>query len=297
MNSSIIIGADIGGSHITTGMVDISKRIIVDDFCLRKSVNSAASASEIIKVWCMTMEELCNKAGFKPQKLGIAMPGPCNYETGVVWIKGLNKYESLYGLSIKELIAKELDLDPQNIHMKNDAPCFLQGEVLGGAAIGYSSVIGITLGTGFGTANYANHVANDAELWQMPFKESIAEYYFSTNWFIKRYYELTGNMALDVKQLADAAAGSKLIQNMFAEFGYNLGLFLEEVLSSNKSQALICGGNISNAFDLFAPSLQKQLSSKGIAIDVKRSALGEKSALIGAASGWQAHKLINTKTI
>ena len=68
--------------------------------------------------------------------------------------------------------------------MMNDASCFLKGEVFGGAAKGYNHVIGITLGTGLGSATFKNGVVYDGDLYYTPFKESTAEDYLSTRWFI-----------------------------------------------------------------------------------------------------------------
>jgi glucokinase len=45
-------------------------------------------------------------------RIGISMPGPFDYENGICLIKGQNKYEALYGLYIKGLLADKLGIEP-----------------------------------------------------------------------------------------------------------------------------------------------------------------------------------------
>ncbi|HRP57404.1 hypothetical protein, partial [Agriterribacter sp.] len=65
--------------------------------------------------------------------MGIAMPGPFDYEKGISYITGLHKYEYLYGLNVKELLAAELNIPLGNIRMMNDAAAYLAGELKAGA--------------------------------------------------------------------------------------------------------------------------------------------------------------------
>lgn len=288
MSDSLILGADIGGSHITAGLVDISKRKVSKNSILRRKVDSNGSVADIIQNWSSVIKEIFQNAKIKPGKMGVAMPGPFNYEEGISYIKGLNKYEALYGLNIKELLSSAVGVESSEIIFVNDAPCFLQGEVFVGSAKNYDHAIGITLGTGFGTAIFHHDLATDAELWQAPFKDSIAEHYFSTEWFLNQYRSKFNKEVENVKELAVLAVNDSKSLNIFEEFGKNLAIFLENVITQEKPQILICGGNISKAFNLFGPSLNHQLRKQNILIEVKPAVLGEQSALIGAASSWSS---------
>ena len=135
----------------------------------------------------------------KPWKIGIAMPGPFDYENGISYIKDQNKYEALYGLNIKEQLAKKLEISISDISILNDAACFLQGEVFGGAGQGFKRVMGLTLGTGFGSARSVDGKTDDADLWCSPYREGIAEDYLSTRWFLKQYKEISGKLVKNVK--------------------------------------------------------------------------------------------------
>ncbi len=79
MKNNLVLGADIGGSHITVGMVNLSERCIISPECIRRSIDSHASAEEIIEVWGSTMLELYEREGCEPGLIGIGIPGPFDY--------------------------------------------------------------------------------------------------------------------------------------------------------------------------------------------------------------------------
>ncbi len=129
-------------------------------------------------------------------------------------------------------------------------------------------------------------MAEDANLWKAPFKDSIAEDYISTRWFVKRYAEISGTTVKDVKELREALPGNPLVQQVFDEFGTNLGAFLATFVEMDKPEIIILGGNIANALPLFEKTLNAELAKHKIELPIKCATLGEKSAIIGAASSW-----------
>src|SRR6478609_1054468 len=128
MNNSFVIGADIGGSHISVALVDLQSGSIVDGSSQRGHVNAHGTADEIFKAWGEVINNVLTSSKVPVSKVGLAMPNPVDYESGVSYIKGIDKYDALYGLNIKDRLSKEIGLLPGDIKMKNDAGCFLQGE-------------------------------------------------------------------------------------------------------------------------------------------------------------------------
>ena len=129
MNNNIVVGVDIGGSHITAALIDLQAHAIIRDSLVRRQINSNGDADQIITEWTTAIND-CKL--FHPEtskKLGIAMPGPFDYETGVSLIRGLGKYESLYNCNVKTLLAESLNIEAADIFMMNDANCFLKGEL------------------------------------------------------------------------------------------------------------------------------------------------------------------------
>lgn len=58
-----------------------------------------------------------------------------------------------------------------DILMMNDASCFLQGEIFGGAAVSCNHVVGVTLSTDLGSAKFQDDIIFDGDLYYTPFKE------------------------------------------------------------------------------------------------------------------------------
>lgn len=291
MKDSVVLGIDIGGSHLTAALVDEATRKFVPDSYLRVRVNSKGTAEEILGIWTKAIEDTFQAYPVANKRIGIAMPGPFDYANGISLIKGLDKYEALYKLNVKQILSQRLSISPASILMMNDAACFLRGEVYYGAARGYQDVIGITLGTGTGSAMHHNGVTHDANLGPAPFMDSIADEYFSTRWFVKRYRELTGTTVKDVKALTDLYQTDANVKTIFAEFVKNLVVFLEGFVKAEKPQVIVMGGNIAQCSDLFLSDLTAQLAAKAITVPIVRAELGEEAAILGAAS------LFESKTI
>lgn len=282
---SIVVGVEIGGSHITTALVDLEKQQILEESKRRKFINSQADAGSILKAWSEIIRSLWDSFPQKVERIGIAIPGPFNYEDGISLILDQDKFNSLFNLNVKRELSNILGIPPGNIKFTNDAASFLQGELFCGAVQNQDGVLGLTLGTGLGSAYSIQGIAYDAGLWNSSFKEGIAEDYLSTRWFIKRYKELSGITVSGVREMLETDDLIS-IQKVFEEFGKTLGLFLIPQIENKKYKAIVFGGNISNASDYFFPFLKEFLNSHNINLPLRVSILQEEAALIGAASLW-----------
>ncbi len=286
MYNSLIAGVDIGGSHITVALIDPVKREILEGSVQRSRIDSGSDTETILNGWYNIIRNSYTAFHAKPQRIGIAMPGPFDYEAGISLLKEQGKYASLYGINVKEWLAERLDIKEQNIIFSNDASCFLQGEVYNGAVKGKKKVVGLTLGTGLGSSTFTDENAVDADMWHHAFKDGIAEDYLSSRWFIKRYAELSGKKIADVKSLVESYQLEKdsKISQVFNEFGTNLALFLSPLLRSKEIYDVVLGGNISQAFELFHDALHKKIREEDLKVNIRQTILWEKASLLGAAS-------------
>ena len=291
-NGNIVTGVDIGGSHITVAAIDITERKVLPGSEIRMKVNSHATADEILGIWTDAISKLFLKYPHISKKIGVAMPGPFDYSKGISFIKDLNKYDSLYSLNVRNLLAQKLNIPQTCILFRNDAEAFLAGEVLAGAAAGYEKAIGITLGTGFGSAISYKGITNDAILGLSPFLDSIADDYFSTRWFVKRYDELTGRKITNVKELTDLLSTDKNAATVMEEFTINLASLLKKFIHENQPDVLVIGGNISKAHPFFFKGLTARLEESFASVTVKLSQLGEEAALLGATGLWIKEEVI-----
>ncbi|MBO9594979.1 MAG: ROK family protein [Niabella sp.] len=288
--NNLVLAVDIGGTHITAALIDVEKRHLIKSSLVRKPVDSGAAAAPVLHTWSACMQAAMQNAPVS--KICIAMPGPFDYQAGVSLMTAQGKYEALYGLNIKQLLAAELGITPQQLFIKNDAACFLQGEIFAGAATsGFDKVVGITLGTGLGSAFYEQGIAENADLWQHPFYGGIAEDYLSTRWFIQQYAALSGTVLNGVKELAAHAAADNRISLLFKEFGKNLGTFLGCFIEMHPAAAVVIGGNITGAYEAFQQEMEQVLHERFPGVEVKRSLLGEAAALYGAAGSWHSRQM------
>lgn len=283
LSSSKILTADIGGSHITVGICDLVSRTILPQSIVRKDVFSKGSANDILSSWeCAFSQVLKKNPGLPVSGLSIAAPGPFDYENGISQIKGLNKYEALYGMDIRQCFAAFLNLEQHMIRFRNDAESTIAGEVSMGAGQGHQRVLGVTLGTGFGSAYSENNITENINLGASHFKQSIADDYLSTRWFLKRYMDLTG-VSLSgggVRELFELAPQSRAVRTIFKEFAVNMGDVLSAPVKQLNPQVLIICGNIAKASEYFLPYLIQRFDS----MTIKLAQLDENAPLIGAAA-------------
>lgn len=292
MKRDLIVGIDIGGSHISAGIVNLSTKIFIEGTYLRKEVDPHGTADAIIHDWKSTISSV-EGFGSSVRRIAIAMPGPFDYKNGTSLIQSQDKFEALYGLNVKNLLAEALEIEETDIHFENDAACFLQGEVYCGAGMGAKTAIGLTLGTGLGSARYANGLAEDIGLWNSPFRGTIAEEYISSRWFVRSYHKETGKSVVDVKTLHSLAPHCDIAKQLFVDFGDNLAAFLSLHFIDEQPDVVLLGGNIAKASGLFLPTLVSKLKSRGFNVPVKLALLEERGALIGAASRWETTESVH----
>jgi len=293
MSHNIAIGVDIGGSHISCAAVDLVTLNIIDNTRTERAVDNKAGADEIIGVWVEAINgAIKNIQAEELRGVGFGMPGPFDYVKGISYIKGVAKYENLYGFDVKKAIAEGLGFSGDfPVRFMNDVSTFAVGESLVGKASAYGRSMSVTLGTGFGSAFIADKIpiVDGPEVpklgcvYHLPYGDNIADDYFSTRWFIGRYKKETGIELSGVKEFASLADTDPLVMDLFREFGTNLGKFLSPWLRKFRAEIVVVGGNISNAYSHFGNIFEKSLADEGCDCKVSLSELKEDAAFIGAA--------------
>lgn len=293
MTGKIAVGADIGGSHITCQLFDLEKHQLIENTQTRLKVNGNGRADEILNVWAKAISETCSDfLNLDLAGIGFAMPGPFDYPSGIARFENVGKFDNLFGVNVREEIRQRLGLPADfPVRFQNDAACFAIGESLQGEAAKNRRLLAVTLGTGFGTTFIDNHlpvagkyeIPVDGFLYRVPFKDSAADEYFSTRWFIKEYELVTGRKVAGVKEIAEEAESDEKVAAIFTTFGENLGGFLVPWLARFEADCLVIGGNISSAFSLFNNSLFREFNKANLHVQVLISTLQEDAALAGSA--------------
>lgn len=294
MQHNYAIGVDIGGSHISCAAVDLETLEIIDTTRIDNPVDNKAESDIIIGVWAETISHVVEKIpeGGRLKGIGFGMPGPFDYVKGISYIKGVAKYEKLYGCNISEALSARLGL-PEGfpVRFMNDVSVFAVGEALVGKASAYRRSMAVTLGTGFGSAFIADKIpiVDGPEVpklgcvYHLPYGDNIADDYFSTRWFVGRYKKLTGKELSGVKEFAELADSDPVVHELFSEFGNNLGVFLAPWLKKFGAEIVVVGGNISNAYHLFGDIFENSLRKENCDCRIALSELKEDAAFLGAA--------------
>lgn len=287
------IGVDIGGSHITAAIIDLQIKKIKNECVITKKIDNKGAADQILTSWVEVISKLIGKVNIDEfSGIGFAMPGPFDYVNGIGLFERNDKFYGLYNVNIKESIKKVIGKELE-IRFINDATAFAIGEAWIGCIKNYKRTLAITLGTGFGSAFMedaipvleSNTVPAYGCLWHLPFKEGIADDYFSTRWFVNAYKELTGIEISGVKDLEQLAVSDKdkKARSLFELFGKHLGIFLKDWVIQFGVEAIVIGGNLAKGYKLFGPSMETVMLAEGISPKIHLSSLFEDAALLGAA--------------
>jgi len=293
MERNLAIGADIGGSHISCAAVDLLTGKILKETLTGREVNNQSQANVIIKIWADALTEAMAKVPSEQVRgIGFAMPGPFDYVKGISYIKGVTKYENLYGMNITDAISTSMDV-PKDflIRFMNDASSFAVGEAWSGSATDADRSLSITLGTGFGSAFVSKRipVVDGSEvpklgcIYHIPYRDGIADDYFSTRWFTGQFKNLTGKELKGVRELSELAATDKTALDLFTDFGTRLAVFLAPFLLNFRAEILVIGGNISHTYNLFGDVFEETLKKEKCNSRVALSALKEDAAILGSA--------------
>lgn len=292
--NDMLLGADIGGSHISAALANASDGSILEGTFSRAPVDPHTDSAAILLQWTGVLKEVLSK---RPRHLlkgiGISMPGPFDYENGISHIDGVSKYNALFGINIRQALTDELQLPLRlPVVFENDAKCFGLGECLNGEGARFERTIGITLGTGLGVAfleqgnilTSGEGVAPGGYLYNIPFEKGQAEDLLSARGILGTYQELSGEGATNVKEIAvRALQGDASALSAFTVFGGRLGRFLNPWLSRFRADCLVIGGSIARSHTLFLPALQQELGKEHIQVSIKISEKTELSSIAGAA--------------
>ena len=281
-----VIVYDVGGSHVSAAVC------FTDGYRLGPVVTGhhkdCHSADDFVNLlYTVGAQAAADVAGVSGAEL--AMPGPFDYEEGISQMR--HKLPYLYGFDLRQALAQRFSWQPCQVRFLNDADAYLLGEIGTGAAHGFSRAVGITLGTGVGSAFAVDgHLVTSGpgvppggEIWNLPYEGGIVEDLISTRAIQGGYLQRTGQQC-DVATIAARASSDPAAASVFSGFGHNLGKALRVVTSGFAPNVVVLGGGISRSSHLFLADAERELQSLNLQLRI--SALHDKAALVGAGVAW-----------
>jgi glucokinase len=285
-----LVGAlEIGGTHVTAACVDITARAVLTGTMRRLEFAPSAPREALLAA----IHEAARAAARRDIRgWGVAVPGPFDYERGICTIEGVAKLDALHGVDLKAELAGALRVDTLAFSFLNDADAFLLGEWWAGAARGHRAAMGVTLGTGLGSAFLRDDkllsagagVPPDARLDLIPYRDAPVEDVISARGVTAAYRGSGGEGAVDVAEIAARARrDDPAARAVFRAFGSALGEFLAPHVAAFEPTALVFGGGVARSWPLFSDDFRAACPPAGAIAFCGVAAHPSDAPLVGAA--------------
>jgi glucokinase len=276
MNSSHIIGIDLGGTNISAGLVIRNELQKISS----RKINAYGSAEEVLEELFSVTDELMNDS---VTSIGIGVPGLVDIEKGLVF--DVVNIPSWKEIALRKWMEERYHLP---VSINNDANCFALGEFYFGKGKDCHSMIGLTIGTGLGSGLilnkklYSGKNCGAGEFGMISYLDKYYEYYASGQYF-KNVYQMDGEVVFK-----NALKGDTKAIKMYEEMGAHLGNAIKMILYALDVELIILGGSVRHAYSYFSKTMWQQIntiafqkSARGLRIEISEL---ENSGVLGAAA-------------
>lgn len=296
------VALDVGGTAIKSGILEEGR---VLDHRINTYPSKAHESKEIIikNIIEIIKKELSDikDSDICIEGIGLAFPGPFDYEKGISLIRGIGKYEKLYGISVKNEMLEHINKDVFfsnilsnrfTVRFENDAGLYAMGESHSGEGKNFNKALYICLGTGIGSAfledgkliKHREGIPENGWIYNGNFREGIIDDYISARGISKiAFSKIQNGFEGTVKDLYDMArVGNELAIECFADFGSSLGQALLPFVKIFQPEAIVFGGQISKSHEYFMDSFLIELQGQKPSIKISRNS--SISTLVGVYS-------------
>lgn len=210
-----------------------------------------SSQGDIVQNLIKGIEEI---SGGDFNGIGIGVPGLIDEEKGIVY--------DLWNIpSWKEVPLKRYleDHFQKPVRITNDANVFALGEKTFGQGKAFRNMVGVSMGTGFGTGIivdhklYSGNLSAAGELGSIPYREKTIEDYCSGKFFLNEH-NIDGSVVFERAQSGDQEA-----LNIFREFGEHIGNAVKIIMYILSPEAIFLGGSVSKSYQFFKSGLEQSL--------------------------------------
>jgi glucokinase len=258
---------EVGGTHVSAALVDTSTWRTISETLTHDSLRSNGTANDILADLTAAIGRLGSCRG---SILGIAIPGPFDYEHGIGRFRDVGKFDALNGVNMKRVLLATLREPPNDIRFVNDAVAFAIGEWVSGAAQGVARTVAITLGTGVGSAflvsgtpiTSGREVPPDGAVHLLRIGDQPLEDIVSRRAIVAAYRAITADYGrhLDVHDIARRAADGDTAARTTLDTAFRaLGMAIAPWLVNFGAEVLVVGGGIAAAWKQIAPCLREGL--------------------------------------
>lgn len=298
MDRKYYLGIDLGATNLKIGLIDKNKII-------SKSVLPTASfvtQETLISAICNGINDILSDSKTHKKNIlsvGIGLPGPIDYEKGVV--RYLPNIKGWHNVGLRDILRRKTGLP---IFIDNDANLMALAESRIGAAKGKRNVVGITLGTGVGGGIiidgnlYRGSSFTAGELGHIPVNEigpkcncggeACLERYIGNRYILENAKRIFGKDITLEKLSQLAKQGNKKAVTIWHKAAKYLGIALSGVANLLDPEVIVIGGGVSNAGAIIFDKIRQTLKERAMPYQAKtvkivRAKLGNDAGMIGAA--------------
>ena len=314
MRRDYLVGLDMGGTNIRTAAVSREGKVLLMLRAPARADSSAIETVENIATQVLALQDAARREGLgRAIASGIAVPGPLNVSTGVVY--AAPHVKAWRSFPLRRHLERRLG---RRVVLENDANAWALGEYWRGAARGCKNVVLLTLGTGIGgglvvdgklvhgrtgMAAELGHVGVEAD--GMPCdcgSRGCLEAYASASGLRglltrrlrseesslpAKYLDREG--AFSARALTrEARRGDPIAREMFDLAGRHLGVALASFINTFNPELIVIGGGVAAALPLMRRTMMREVKARAFAEAVRqtrivKAALGSKGGVVGAA--------------
>ena len=271
-----VIGIDLGGTSIEGGRIEdgsVVKQVKAD-------TNASVGGECTLGILKGVIEDLLTD---ETVAIGIGVPSVVNREKGIVYnVQNIAGWEEVH---LRSELESAFGLP---VYIDNDANCFAYGEKIFGKGRECENFVGVTLGTGLGAGIIQkNMLISDAncgsgEFGEIPYMGSKLEDFCGS-----RFFSNTAGVS-GYEAAVQARQGDGHCIRLYEEYGRHIAHLVKIIILVLDPHAIIFGGSLAKAFDLFRNSMSASLKDFPYPRSIERISImtsdREHSAILGAAA-------------
>lgn len=266
---------DVGGTEIKGS---VSDRNGVRTKIRKFPARAQKSTEKILDNFAKICRELMIEADGSVVGVGMAIPGPFDYENGISRMQGLNKYDAIYGIPLeREIKARVPELGSARFLFLHDIEAFALGESWYGNCRDVDKILCVCIGTGAGSAFVENGktvktgkgVPENGWIYQQPFGDSILDDYLSVRGLEQISLAVTGKVWSGKELYGLVKAGNMEAEEVWRRFGADVAAGLLPVLEEYQPDLLLLGGQIAKSFSWFGKELERECEKRKIRIQIE----------------------------
>jgi glucokinase len=315
MTRDYIVGLDMGGTNIRTAAVTRAGEVLLMLRGPAKAGGSAADTVENISSQVLALQDAARRRRLgRALAIGVAVPGPLNVSTGVIY--AAPHVKAWRGFPLRRNLERVLG---RTVIVENDGNAWALGEFWRGAARGKKDVVLLTLGTGVGggiivggrivhgssgMAGELGHVTVDPD--GMPCDcgaSGCLEAYASASGLcglLRKRLGLRAAMAIPPQYTdsngefsargttVQARRGDRVALEIFETAGRYLGVAVASFINTFNPEMVVIGGGVAAALAYMRRAMMQEVKARAFSAavaqaEIVKAALGPRGGVVGAA--------------